>query len=395
MIVSLIASLQACSSSDAQQKNTNGVTSQSSGVLLESNVINIPNALSKASQVTQFDYTMNAVTGEITTARAQLFEPIGKAPDQGYPLVVWAHGTTGISNACAPSLSFQNFGNPIAINGLLELGYAVLAPDYEGFGTPTIHPYYLRSSHADAVLASIPAAHQVNKTKLSNEWAVIGHSQGGHVALAAARAEHDPSFPLKAVIALAPGTDLKPLSDKAFAAIDKAINEGNLNSAAEQTFYLNVYGVYVAHAIKLVIPSLELNALFGAEVADIVDQATDESTCGDYARSVQKLLAGHLRGGGSLENFGGLRRDWHTLPALTEFLKNEEFGDEAQVAPLLIIQGDADHQIPVAATTEFVNKQRELGTDVTYEIIKGARHRDVALDEFSVALDWLTTHFAP
>jgi len=61
--------------------------------------------------------------------------------------------------------------------------------------------------------------------------------------------------------------------------------------------------------------------------------------------------------------------------------------------PLLILQGDADRQVPVAATTAFVDRQRSLGTDVTYEIIAGARHGDVVRDEFAGALAWLIEKF--
>ena len=373
----------------------NAQDKQSDGVLLHSKNMELPARLSTASRALLFDYRMVAVTGGTTTAQAQLFEPFGTRPDNGYPLVVWAHGTTGISNACAPSLSFDNFGNANAINSLLEQGYAVLAPDYEGFGTPAIHPYYVRASHANAVLASVTAVHQIKDTRLSDNWALIGHSQGGHVALAAARAELDSDFPLQAVAALAPGTDLISLSDQAFAAIDQALDNKNVNLAAESTFYLNVYGAYVAHAFKLVTPALKMDNLFGEDVAKIVDIATNESRCGEYAGAVQDLLRSHLNSGKSLESFGGLKRDWHQEPAIADLLIQEELGDEPQSAPLLIVQGDADRQIPVAATTAFVEAQRALGTDITYEVIPGARHRDVALDEFHITVDWLVEHFAP
>ena len=118
---------------DAQPETDSAVTT-----------IPVPAALDAASRAYRFDYAMPAVTSGDTVARAQLFEPAGDAPDTGFPLVVWAHGTTGIANACAPSLSFEQFGNEVAIDSLLSAGYAVLLPDYEGFGTPSIHPYYVR-----------------------------------------------------------------------------------------------------------------------------------------------------------------------------------------------------------------------------------------------------------
>ena len=391
----IVGFLHACSPGSGDTATDNAKAAQANGILLDSKTIEVPASLPTASSAYQFDYSMAAVTGGTTTAKAQLFAPSGQQPAQGYPLVVWAHGTTGISNACAPSLSFTNFGNSAAINSLLDAGYAVLAPDYEGFGTPTIHPYYLRSSHANAVLSALPAAHELDNTKLSADWAVVGHSQGGHVALASARAEQNPEFPLRAVVALAPGTDLEALSVQAFKAIDDALAEGNLNDAADRVFYLNVYGGYIAQAIALIEPEFDPNPLFGETVAKLLDTALDEKRCGDYARAIGQAVRTHLTTGGTLEEFEGLRKDWFTEPALTDFLQQEELGDEKQAAPLLIVQGEKDRQIPVAATTAFVDRQRSLGTDVTYEVIPGARHGDVALAEFGFTVDWLIEQFSP
>jgi len=398
-----LGSLHACSSDSSNsvpneaisEISTETNTPELSGTLLESTIIPVPPSLTAASNAVLFDYTMDAITGGTTMARAQLFEPAGQQPVDGYPLVVWAHGTTGIANACAPSLSFEDFSNDVAINSLLATGYAVLAPDYEGFGTSTIHSYYLRSSHAEAVLAAIPAAHDIENSELSNEWAVVGHSQGGHVALATARAEQNPAFPLQAVVALAPGTDLQPLSIRAFEAIDQALAEGAFFEAADRTFFLNLNGAFVAQAIPLVDPSFDPKTLFGDTVANLIDIALDEEICFDYANALDNALFEHLDAGGTLAEFGGLRRDWFTEPGIESLLQQEALGDEVQSAPLLVVQGDADRQVPVAATTDFVNTQLSLGTDVTYEMLPGGRHGDVARDDFTIAIDWLVQRFAP
>jgi len=169
---------------------------------------------------------MEAVQGGTSQADALLFEPMGDAPADGHPLVVWAHGTTGIANACAPSSDPSRLLNTDAIEQLVSAGYAVLVPDYEGFGTDTIHPYYLRDSHANAILDAVPAAHAIAGSTLSDDWAIVGHSQGGHVALATARATQDPAYPLAAVVALAPGTDARAVSDAQFDAIDAHLQRG-------------------------------------------------------------------------------------------------------------------------------------------------------------------------
>ena len=48
-------------------------------------------------------YKMPAIAGGQTTATAVVMIPKGTAPTGGWPMVVWAHGTTGVADQCAPS----------------------------------------------------------------------------------------------------------------------------------------------------------------------------------------------------------------------------------------------------------------------------------------------------
>ena len=195
--------------------------------------------------------------------------------------------------------------------------------------------------------------------------------------------------------ALAPGTDLAPISDRAFEAIDLALAEGDLQNAAERTFYMNLYGAFIAQAVQLVDPSFDAASLFGEDIAPLVDTAADETRCGEFAESVERTLSAHLAASGTLDEFGGLTRTWYEDPVIAARVSAEELGDEAQTAPLLIVQGDADRQIPIEATTGFVDRQRALGTDVTYEVVSGGAHGDVARREFDRTIDWLAQRFPP
>lgn len=355
----------------------------------------IVDGITSTSRAVAFSYSMEAIQGGTSQADALLFEPMGDAPADGHPLVVWAHGTTGIANACAPSSDPSRLLNTDAIEQLVSAGYAVLVPDYEGFGTDTIHPYYLRDSHANAILDAVPAAHAIAGSTLSDDWAIVGHSQGGHVALATARATQDPAYPLAAVVALAPGTDARAVSDAQFDAIDAHLTSGEVQIAAERVFYLNVYGAFLAKAAALVVPDFEPTSVFGGTIASLIHIASEEDSCGSYAEAVTDALSTHLSNGGSPVDFDGLRRDWYNSEALGNHLEAERLEDEAQEAPLLIVQGDADRQIPLAATDSFVNSQLALGTNVTYEVIVGGRHGDPGRQDFGLTLTWLEAQFPP
>ena len=118
-----------------------------------------------------------------------LMVPSGTAPEGGWPLITWAHGTTGLADPCAPSRFTQAEmdGGYIAyanasINHWLANGYAVVATDYQGLGTPGLHQYLIGTSEGKSVLDAVLAARQVNGS-IGNRYVIGGHSQGGHAAL--------------------------------------------------------------------------------------------------------------------------------------------------------------------------------------------------------------------
>ena len=80
-----------------------------------------------------------AVTGVVAV-------PSGPPPTGGFPVVSWGHGTDGMADVCAPSLEPGNSA-PLA-NALLDKGWLVTATDYQGEGTPGLHPYIAGTNSA-------------------------------------------------------------------------------------------------------------------------------------------------------------------------------------------------------------------------------------------------------
>ncbi|RZS43083.1 secretory lipase [Herbihabitans rhizosphaerae] len=111
-----------------------------------------------------------------------LFVPRGTPPPGGWPVISWAHGTFGISDACGPSTTGTNERDTVHLAALLEQGYAVAATDYIGLGAGGVHPYLDGRSEAHAVIDIVRAASTVDSA-VSRTWVVAGHSQGGHAAL--------------------------------------------------------------------------------------------------------------------------------------------------------------------------------------------------------------------
>jgi pimeloyl-ACP methyl ester carboxylesterase len=155
-------------------------------------------------------------TGAETVVSGSLFVPKGKAPEGGWPVVGFGHGTLGIDNECAPSLSPDLSSYLGVVRVLTKLGIAVAFPDYQGLGTKGVHPY---ADSKTAGLNMIDAVRALHRTfpDISNKWAAMGGSQGGGAAWAADEqaASYAPELTLVGAAATSPPTDLTGLVDKA------------------------------------------------------------------------------------------------------------------------------------------------------------------------------------
>jgi Secretory lipase len=143
---------------------------------------------SAAAQNLRILYTSTNGVGRhdrLVAVSGALYLPNGVMPKGGWPLVAWAHGTTGIADVCAPSWRGQSRRDQVYLDAWLSHGFAVVATDYEGLGTPGIHPYLLWRSEGYAVLDAIRAVLQRHPRQLRNQVVVVGQSQGSGAALGA------------------------------------------------------------------------------------------------------------------------------------------------------------------------------------------------------------------
>ncbi|MBW4331815.1 lipase family protein [Stakelama sp. CBK3Z-3] len=121
-----------------------------------------------------------------TTVSGITFFPKGEPPAGGWPVIAWAHGTTGIADGCAPSVMPRSVRDTQYLGYWLDHGYAVVASDYAGLGTPGVHPYLNYRSEGISVLDAIRAALARYPELNGDKLVTVGQSQGSEGALAAA-----------------------------------------------------------------------------------------------------------------------------------------------------------------------------------------------------------------
>ncbi|PSL52739.1 EF hand domain-containing protein [Saccharothrix carnea] len=138
-----------------------------------------------------------------------VFVPDGTPPAGGWPVVSYAHGTTGLSDRTAPSRTGLLRLERAHIATWLASGYAVTATDYEGLATPGPHPYFNGEAVSDDVIDIVRAARQLDHP-LADRWLVAGFSQGGHAALFTAliATDYAPELDFLGTVALAPPVHL-------------------------------------------------------------------------------------------------------------------------------------------------------------------------------------------
>jgi len=114
-----------------------------------------------------------------------IYLPNGAAPPGGWPVIAWAHGTTGTADVCAPSWMPRAKRDTDYLNAWLAQGYGVVASDYQGLGTRGGHPWMAVRPEGWSVLDSVRSA-LAAFPELANSVVIVGQSQGAHAALAAA-----------------------------------------------------------------------------------------------------------------------------------------------------------------------------------------------------------------
>lgn len=115
-----------------------------------------------------------------------VFIPKGEAPAGGWPLIAWAHGTVGVADICAPSNRPRSERDTKYLGHWLAQGYAIVASDYQGLGTPGGHPYLATRPEAWSVLDSIRAVQAEPTFSVGKPVVLVGQSQGGGAAFATA-----------------------------------------------------------------------------------------------------------------------------------------------------------------------------------------------------------------
>lgn len=229
--------------------------------------------LGSAGTQQRFVYSTVDQHGEIASSTAAVFLPTGPAPEGGWPVLAWAHGTVGLGNDCTPSALPRGDRDAGYLNHWLDQGYAIVASDYVGMGTPGLMSYLNGQVSAANVIDSVAAAQSLGSVgaSLSSSWAVIGQSQGGGAALHVAHAATERSNEL--------GLDYRGgVATGAPAYVEELVLAGSPSfPPVVLPTGLNVYTAYILAGFREAHPEIDLDSVLSDEGRRIADMA--ETAC--------------------------------------------------------------------------------------------------------------------
>lgn len=319
---------------------------------------------SVAAESSILTYKMLGQSGQEVQATSLVFTPNTPPPTGGWPIVVWAHGTTGVADACAPSKAALADSTKDLISKLLAAGYVVVAPDYEGLGTAGIHPFLNVKSEAfsitDAVVATRNYLSQRNLLT-STKWLTVGHSQGGHAALSAAQYASRAQLDYKGTVAVAPASNLGFI----LVAGEQAVANATIDKKIPMYAQLDTYTALVTAGIRNTQPSFNYSQVFTSQTESTAQQA--EAICaGPLAQALvvnmQTYAATH---GGTLDDFTRTQPNFMAVPLVKTFLDKDSQPLQAKVStPIIIYQGLADTTVPKVATDILISNATVVGTKI-------------------------------
>jgi len=176
---------------------------------------------------------------------------------------------------------------------MVAAGFAVVATDYAGLGTPGPHQYDNKVPQANDVVYSIPAAHAAVE-HLGQKWVAIGHSQGGIAVWGVAELEarlQDPDY--AGAISVA-----GDMNYEAYEAHDA------------QTFdpVTDLYWPFTAFGIKASYPAFDVARMLTPRVLSRYRDVTTKG-CWYYAYASLKEIGRHR----------AVKQDWEKAPEVSRY----------------------------------------------------------------------------
>jgi pimeloyl-ACP methyl ester carboxylesterase len=298
-----------------------------------------------------------------------VFSPKGKPPDGGWPVVAFGHPPTGIQPECAPSLSPTLLDSSVIVTALVQAGYVVTVPDYQGLGVDqTYHPYLDSTTVGYNLIDSVRAVRKI-VPDASNRWVALGVSQGGQATWAANELMDNYGYEtgLLGSVSISPPSDLSGLADAA--AADQLTRD---QQQALQAFLATLKKAYNDFPLD------DFRRGVARDKWDVL------SACQGAAMKQRPNVVDQI----GPDDLRPISPD--ALATLHGFLEKTSLPQAPAQAPMLVIYGGQDSLIPPAWTERALGKACNMGDVVQIQMLPDKGNEDI---DVSSAFDWIGARF--
>lgn len=318
--------------------------------------------------------------------------PIGEGPESR-PVVVWAHGTSGFTDKCAPTADPLGFQIPLI---LAAKGFVAVAPDYigmNGWGAPSgqIHPYIVPEPTAIAVLDSARALYDfVAKnpdvpTTPTDQIVLFGASEGGFATLWADRyaPHYAPELKFVANVAAVPPTDAYGLTEHGMTVFGPTT--GALAAAIVGGWDWLGRTAPLSEVLSSGPPldvATELPKMMQSDCSfDLPNEITETNQVYNQA-FIDAVVA----------------QDWDAAGVWGCLLKQASLGDSEipllTHTPTLIAQGSADDLVYTPVVREDLPRLCDQGYQIEHIECAGAGHVDAVVQTVPYSIAWVEDRLA-
>ncbi|TVY28860.1 hypothetical protein LHYA1_G002118 [Lachnellula hyalina] len=328
-------------------------------------------SLPPGTALSRIVYQSKSFRGSLVPVSAYILWPSSpRSSADGFQVVAFSHGTSGIAPDGAPSHIKNLWQHYLAPFNLALQGYVVVATDYAGlgvsktaYGKPILHEYAAAPSHANDIIYSAQAA-QSAFPELSKSFVVLGHSQGGGGAWAAAQRQAvEPVAGYLGAVAIAPVTTM---TDRKMPPLT-----------------LSAFGFLIAQGMENIFPEFNRADILTDEAVTSLGIIQQTGGC---SATVASLIHGTK----------ATKPRWTENSFVQKFEELVKVGGKEISGPLLVIHGDNDFIIHMDLTTSAVEAtaQKFPAAQIEYLRIPGASHNPALTSSQWIWMDWIAKRFA-
>lgn len=312
----------------------------------------------------------SGVDGSTQRVSGTIFAPEGTAPEGGWPIIAYGHGTTGVLPDCGPSTDPELLGSSQIVAALVRSGHVVAVSDYQGLGLDgSYHPYLDARTVGNNLIDSVRAARKL-VPNTSTRWASFGGSQGGQAAWAANElaSTYGAGLDMVGSVSLVPAADITGLA--------AAAANGTLTADQKPLLQWVLVGLSKSY------PELDLDDYRRGIVAEKWEEF---SACGGALAADRTSLAAQI-------GDDDLRPATPEATAVLEdYLREMSLPKSPAAAPMLVIYGGQDTLISQPWTDAAIAAGCGSGDSIQSVLQPNSGHADI---DGAAAFGWLNDRFA-